>query len=185
MRPDRQRLDLLDVDLRPLARPPRREPLQVEALVERHDLAVDPAVAEGDVEGFGVDDSRHAGALLGELQPDTVRARVLGIEPRFPLLRRGELEDRLAVLSGLLRHGASIRESTLKTAVRKADEWIVRATILGSVGILWGGAIVASGLLDRTASPDAATAIGELMALAVGALLPPPAPARSSGAFSS
>ena len=43
--------------------------------------------------------------------------------------------------------------------------------ILGSVGVLWGGAIVASGLLDRTASPDAATAIGELMALAVGALL--------------
>ena len=49
--------------------------------------------------------------------------------------------------------------------------WTVRATILGSVGVLWGGAIVASGLLDRTASPDAATAIGELMALAVGALL--------------
>ena len=47
----------------------------------------------------------------------------------------------------------------------------MRATILGSVGVLWGGAIVASGLLDRTASPDAATAIGELMALAVGALL--------------
>jgi hypothetical protein len=47
----------------------------------------------------------------------------------------------------------------------------VRATILGSVGVLWGGAIVAGGLLDRTASPDASTAIGELMALAVGALL--------------
>ncbi len=47
----------------------------------------------------------------------------------------------------------------------------MRATILGSIGVLWGGAVVASGLLDRTASPDAATAIGELMALAVGALL--------------
>jgi len=47
----------------------------------------------------------------------------------------------------------------------------VRATILGSVGVLWGGAIVASGVLDRTALPDPATAIGELMALAVGALL--------------
>jgi hypothetical protein len=47
----------------------------------------------------------------------------------------------------------------------------VRATILGSVGILWGGAIVASGLLDRTAQPDTSTAIGELMALAFGALL--------------
>ena len=30
---------------------------------------------------------------------------------------------------------------------------------------------MASGVLDRTASPDPATAIGELMALAVGALL--------------
>jgi hypothetical protein len=47
----------------------------------------------------------------------------------------------------------------------------VRATILGSAGVLWGGAIVASGLLDRTSSPDASTAIGELMALAFGALL--------------
>ena len=47
----------------------------------------------------------------------------------------------------------------------------MRATILGSVGVLWGGAIVASGLLDRTASPDTATAVGELMALALGALL--------------
>jgi hypothetical protein len=64
-----------------------------------------------------------------------------------------------------------MRESTLKTADHRADERIVRATILGSVGVLWGGAVVASGLLDRTASPDAATAIGELMALAVGALL--------------
>jgi hypothetical protein len=43
--------------------------------------------------------------------------------------------------------------------------------ILGSVGVLWGGAIVAGGLLDRTTSPDASTAIGELIALAVGALL--------------
>jgi hypothetical protein len=55
--------------------------------------------------------------------------------------------------------------------VAGAYEWTVRATILGSVGVLWGGAIVASGLLDRTASPDAATAIGELMALGIDALL--------------
>jgi len=47
----------------------------------------------------------------------------------------------------------------------------VRATILGTVGVLWGGAIIASGLLDRTESPDAAHAIGELMALAFGALI--------------
>jgi hypothetical protein len=43
--------------------------------------------------------------------------------------------------------------------------------MLGAVGVLWGGAIVASGLLDRTESPDAAHVIGELMALAFGAVL--------------
>lgn len=64
-----------------------------------------------------------------------------------------------------------MREPTLKPGRPGADHGIVRATVLGSIGVLWGGAIVASGLLDRTASPDAATAIGELMALAVGALL--------------
>jgi len=47
----------------------------------------------------------------------------------------------------------------------------VRATILGSVGLLWGGAIIASGILDPAESPDAAHVIGELMALAFGALL--------------
>jgi hypothetical protein len=47
----------------------------------------------------------------------------------------------------------------------------VRTTILGAVGVLWGGAIVVSGILDRTASPDAAHVIGDLMALAFGALL--------------
>lgn len=62
-------------------------------------------------------------------------------------------------------------KSTLKTAPVRADERSVRATILGSVGVLWGGAIIASGILDRTESPDAAHVIGELMALAFGALL--------------
>ena len=52
-----------------------------------------------------------------------------------------------------------------------ADDRTVRATILGTVGVLWGGAIIASGLLDRTRPPDTAHAIGELMALAFGALL--------------
>ena len=47
----------------------------------------------------------------------------------------------------------------------------MRATILGTVGVLWGGAIIASGILDRTESPDAAHVIGELMAMAFGALL--------------
>jgi hypothetical protein len=47
----------------------------------------------------------------------------------------------------------------------------VRATILGTVGVLWGGAIIASGFLDRPESPDTAHVIGELMAMAFGALI--------------
>jgi hypothetical protein len=47
----------------------------------------------------------------------------------------------------------------------------VRATIFGTVGVLWGGAIVASGILDRSKAPDAAHVIGDLMAIAFGALL--------------
>ena len=47
----------------------------------------------------------------------------------------------------------------------------MRATILGTVGVLWGGAIIASGILEPTESPDTAHVIGELMALAFGALL--------------
>ena len=47
----------------------------------------------------------------------------------------------------------------------------MRTTILATVGVLWGGAIVASGLLDRTEAPDAAHLIGEAMAIAFGALL--------------
>ena len=52
-----------------------------------------------------------------------------------------------------------------------ADGWTVRATILGTVGVLWGGAIIASGILNPGSSPDAAHVIGELMAMAFGALL--------------
>lgn len=59
----------------------------------------------------------------------------------------------------------------LKPSASETDDWTVRATILGSVGVLWGGAIIASGLLDPTESGDAAHVIGELMALAFGALL--------------
>jgi hypothetical protein len=47
----------------------------------------------------------------------------------------------------------------------------VRTTILGMIGVLWGGAIVASGILDRSETPDAAHVIGDLMAIAFGALL--------------
>ena len=64
-----------------------------------------------------------------------------------------------------------MRKAALKPTGEPADEWTVRATILGSVGVLWGGAIVASGILDRTESPDAAHVIGDLMALAFGALI--------------
>lgn len=64
-----------------------------------------------------------------------------------------------------------MRESALKPVGWRADEWSVRATVLGTIGVLWGGAIVASGVLDRTSSPDPATLIGELIALGIGALL--------------
>ena len=47
----------------------------------------------------------------------------------------------------------------------------MRATILGTVGVLWGGAIIASGIFDRTETPDTAHAIGDLMALAFGAFI--------------
>jgi hypothetical protein len=47
----------------------------------------------------------------------------------------------------------------------------VRATILGTFGVLWGGAIIASGILDRSEAPNATHVIGELMAMAFGALL--------------
>jgi hypothetical protein len=47
----------------------------------------------------------------------------------------------------------------------------VRATILGTFGILWGGAIIASGILDRAEAPDATHAAGDLIALAFGAFI--------------
>jgi hypothetical protein len=59
----------------------------------------------------------------------------------------------------------------LKAEVSSADHRTVRATILGTIGVLWGGAIVASGILDPSDPPDAAHVIGDLMAVAFGALL--------------
>ena len=61
--------------------------------------------------------------------------------------------------------------SSLKALRLQADDLIVRATIFGTVGVLWGGAIIASSLLDRAQQPDAAHVAGELMAMAFGALL--------------
>lgn len=59
----------------------------------------------------------------------------------------------------------------LKARARDADGCSVRVTILGFVGVLWGGAIIASGILDRTQAPDASQAIGDLIALTFGALI--------------
>ena len=47
----------------------------------------------------------------------------------------------------------------------------MRATILGTFGVLWGGAISASGILDRAEAPDATPAAGDLIALAFGAFI--------------
>jgi hypothetical protein len=70
-----------------------------------------------------------------------------------------------------VRLAAAATELGLKAAMCGADDRTVRATILGVVGVLWGGAIVASGLMHPAPSPDVATRIGDLMALAFGALL--------------
>jgi hypothetical protein len=59
----------------------------------------------------------------------------------------------------------------LKAYGSGADHPGMRAIVLGVVAVLGGTVILASGLLDRSTSADAATVIGELMALAVGALL--------------
>ncbi|KAK1248905.1 LOW QUALITY PROTEIN: hypothetical protein MKX08_007125 [Trichoderma sp. CBMAI-0020] len=66
-------LDALDVALRPkTAAAARREALQVELFVKGLPLAVDPAVAEGDVDGFQVADGGDLGedGLFAEAQPD-------------------------------------------------------------------------------------------------------------------
>ena len=47
----------------------------------------------------------------------------------------------------------------------------MRTTILGALGVLWGGAIVASGIVDGRFSAGPAYVLGELMALAFGAFL--------------
>ena len=61
----------LAVALRPAAaRAPRRESHEPEALVERGDLAVDPAEAERGVDRLGAAHARDPRALLRELQPD-------------------------------------------------------------------------------------------------------------------
>lgn len=70
-----QRLGLAAVDLRPqAARAPWREALQPVLFVEGFLLAVDPAVAERDLDRLRVGDGGRVGARLGELQPRAVGA---------------------------------------------------------------------------------------------------------------
>ena len=57
-------------------------------------LAVDPAVAERDVERLGRVHGRDPGALLGHLDPEAVAARVVRVHPRRELVLGGERENR-------------------------------------------------------------------------------------------
>jgi hypothetical protein len=71
------------------ARPPApgpagRKPLQPVALVKPALLCVDPAVTERHLKGLRVRHRVDSGVLLGELQPDAPRGRVLLGKPRFP-----------------------------------------------------------------------------------------------------
>ena len=67
-----------------------REALQEVGLVEAALLAVDPAEAEGQLEGLGVGDARLRRALLGDLQPEARRVsrRSPPATPRGPPARR-------------------------------------------------------------------------------------------------
>ncbi len=92
----RARLDhsggLLDVALRPhTLRSALREDLDVEVRVERPLLAVDPAVAEGDIESFVVRHRRDRATALGNLHADARMVGVVGGEPRIELGGVGEL----------------------------------------------------------------------------------------------
>ena len=76
-----QRLDLVAVDLRPLAaRLPRGEALPEVHVVVPVAQAVDPAPAERGLDHVGHVDGGDAGALLGDLQPDAGR-RVVVLAP--------------------------------------------------------------------------------------------------------
>ena len=57
-------------------KPPRREALEEVVLVERLPLAVDPAVAERDLQGLGTV-TVLLGGLLGDLEPDPLLVPVV------------------------------------------------------------------------------------------------------------
>ncbi|HSK14766.1 MAG TPA: hypothetical protein VK915_01220 [Gaiellaceae bacterium] len=47
----------------------------------------------------------------------------------------------------------------------------MRATILGALGVVWGGAIITSGILNGHFGAGPSYAAGEALAVAIGALL--------------
>src|SRR3546814_5536220 len=77
-------------------RPPRREPLQEILCVAAALLAVDPAMAQGDVERLGIGHRGDAGILLRDLQPDTAGIAMRG-QPLFPRRSGAEWLDRQVV----------------------------------------------------------------------------------------
>ena len=84
--------------------------MQVVVLVEPVHLAVDPAVAEGDLDGLTVGDALDSRTLLGDLEPQPLGRRVLTFEEGLPRLPGGERDDRQIRLGG---DGVSFRRSVL------------------------------------------------------------------------
>src|SRR6266550_1211743 len=78
-----------------------REALEPPGLVVGALLAVDPSVAEGDVEGLGVGDGVVTRSRLGNLEPQTLRGVVVGGEPRAPGGLGGKGQDRQALAVGV------------------------------------------------------------------------------------
>src|SRR5437763_3355699 len=96
-----ERLGLPAVDPGPLAAGTAgREALEPPGLVVGALLAVDPSVAQSDVEGLGVGDGVVARSRLGNLQPQPLRGAVVGSEPCLPRGLGGKGQDGQAVAVG-------------------------------------------------------------------------------------
>src|SRR5918994_359491 len=107
-----ERRDPVPVALRPVApRAPGREALEVVVVVEPPGLAVDPPVAECNLDGLGVGDRPLARCLLGELEPDALRLGVVSVQPSLPGLLAREDLDRQVVASVTTRTRSSGRVS--------------------------------------------------------------------------
>ena len=93
-----ERRGAVAVDLRPPApQPPRREALEEVVPVERLPLAVDPAVAERDLQRLRDADRPLAGGLLGDLEPDPLLVPVVSVQPSLPgFLAREGLDGRVS-----------------------------------------------------------------------------------------